>query len=136
MHSAAVSPIATAIAGPDRYELARQIVSAALPGIGFATLPQASGFLGVAVATIRHQLARGIFPVKTATIGGRRVVPIVDLIEYVANPAPGIPLMPPPVPEDPSRPRSVTTTRRRGRPTNAERMAAAAAKAAEQGGGK
>jgi len=53
---------------------------------GRALLPlnEAGQILGVGEKTIRNQLVRGTFPIRTVKIGRRRLVVVEDLLRYIS----------------------------------------------------
>lgn len=76
--------------------------------------------LGIAAQTCYNQALAGTFPVKHKKLGGRRVVALDDLADFLAGePVNSMPPLPPPSAE-------AAQSKRRGRPRKADKLARAA----------
>ena len=60
------------------------------------SVEQAARAAGLALGTLRNEIALGIFPVRTIKLGRRRLIPLTDLATYLDSltapaPRPGRP---------------------------------------------
>lgn len=82
------------------------------PGCALVPVADAARAIGLAEKTARNQLSAGKFPLKTVSIGRRRLVPVADLDRYLREVGALPPLPPEPEPSSELEPER----RPRGRP--------------------
>ncbi len=63
------------------------VLSAAFPGVCMFSIEQVATVLGIGRATIRHWISFGTFPIKTINLGGRRLVALSALVDYIVQAA-------------------------------------------------